>query len=303
MSTICTSVQIRTPLRFGSLAVFPLDADICEAPDYLMLSEALEVGCLSISEVDANGEVPFVFAKNSSDLRILLLEGEELAGARQNRVINASILLPTKHSCRIPVSCVEEGRWSGTTDRFRASGISSSPRIRSSLRNSVTRSLHSKNRHESDQSNIWHEIRSSFRTIGTTSATLAMSDANRTFQIEFEDLLQAVPYPDGANGIAVGLGGRVTSIDLFDKWQTCRNVWNSLLSAYVIDATQRVRMTDPLCCQDVKNILKHSNDLRWRQVHVVADGSEYRSSTMQTMLGSVLCLNRSIIHGSLISAI
>lgn len=41
-----------------------------------------------------------------------LLDGEELVGAKQNRILNLSILVPGQTSLEIPVSCVEQSRWS-----------------------------------------------------------------------------------------------------------------------------------------------------------------------------------------------
>ena len=40
-------------------------------------------------------------------------------GAKQNRIINLTILVPPGKTIVIPVSCVEAGRWRFTSDRFR----------------------------------------------------------------------------------------------------------------------------------------------------------------------------------------
>ena len=44
-------------------------------------------------------------------LRVLFLEGEELVGAKQNRILNTSVLIAAHTKSKIPVSCVEAGRW------------------------------------------------------------------------------------------------------------------------------------------------------------------------------------------------
>jgi len=46
-----------------------------------------------ITEVSAGGRVPELAFENSSDETVLLVDGDELVGAKQNRVVNLSILV------------------------------------------------------------------------------------------------------------------------------------------------------------------------------------------------------------------
>jgi hypothetical protein len=47
-----------------------------------------------------------------------MLDGEELIGAKQNRVLNLTILAGARSSLIIPVSCVEAGRWNMQSQHF-----------------------------------------------------------------------------------------------------------------------------------------------------------------------------------------
>jgi len=58
---------------------------------YLTLKEALEKRLLVIKEVSAQASVPELKVINNADLPVLLLDGEELAGAKQNRVLNTTM--------------------------------------------------------------------------------------------------------------------------------------------------------------------------------------------------------------------
>ena len=90
-----------------------------EAPvDFLTLDEALEREALVITEVNEGGSVAELKVANRSDQKVLLLDGEELVGAKQNRVLNVTILIAPQSETVIPVSCVEQGRWSYRSRQF-----------------------------------------------------------------------------------------------------------------------------------------------------------------------------------------
>jgi hypothetical protein len=109
---------------FNNMAIIPLFSSVNHAPRYLSLGEALEKGLLTVTEVSQAGAVPELKVSNTSDLPVLLLDGEELAGAKQNRVLNTTILLVENSETIIPVSCTEHGRWDYATPVFAESGNS-----------------------------------------------------------------------------------------------------------------------------------------------------------------------------------
>ncbi len=114
-------IKIGDDEKFEGFQVFPLFSDIDYEVEYLMMREALDQGLLIIEEVSSSGDVNKLTATNKSDLPILLLGGEELEGAKQNRILNVSILLPPNKRSVIPVNCVEAGRWSYRKKDFKSS--------------------------------------------------------------------------------------------------------------------------------------------------------------------------------------
>src|SRR5262245_32415074 len=105
------NLRLGEPAAFRNLIVFPLFGCNDRAPEYLTLDEALEQGLARVTEVSEGGSVPELAFENDGARRVLLVDGEELVGARQNRVLNLSILVAPKSKVVIPVSCVEQGRW------------------------------------------------------------------------------------------------------------------------------------------------------------------------------------------------
>ena len=62
--------------------------------------------------------VPELRVVNPLDANVLLYDGEELLGAKQNRILNVTVLVPAASEKTVPVSCVEEGRWHARSAAF-----------------------------------------------------------------------------------------------------------------------------------------------------------------------------------------
>ena len=123
VKTAISSLKLAEPTTHGGLTIFPLTSGLDSDLGYLLLEEGLRKGLVTIREVSEGGSVPELTVENRADLPLLIVDGEELVGAKQNRVANLTMLLPAKKTTIIPVSCVEAGRWSysrpdfGVTDR------------------------------------------------------------------------------------------------------------------------------------------------------------------------------------------
>jgi hypothetical protein len=81
--SLIEGLQVGEPLRHGNLAMFPLFSERDATPDYLTLDEAMATYKCRIREVTEGGSVPELTFENLSDEKILLLDGEELVGAKQ----------------------------------------------------------------------------------------------------------------------------------------------------------------------------------------------------------------------------
>jgi hypothetical protein len=112
------SVQFGESQTFKNIAIVPLIAPGDGTFQYRALGEALAAGDLGITETSANGSVRELLVVNRGNKPVLLMDVEELAGAKQNRVLNTSIVLKEASETKIPVSCRERGRWSYASKGF-----------------------------------------------------------------------------------------------------------------------------------------------------------------------------------------
>ncbi len=130
MSVSFPHVRVGEPVRCQALSVFPLFDGQQTPVDYLLSDEGIGSGAVTVEEVSEGGSVPNLFVENKGDIRVLFLEGEQLIGAKQNRVLNTSVLIAAKSKVKIPVSCVEQGRWRSRSRHFGSSGSHSPSKLR-----------------------------------------------------------------------------------------------------------------------------------------------------------------------------
>src|SRR4051812_18959559 len=123
-------LRVGEPDVSGPLAVFPVFGPEPRLA-YVTFATALKQG-LKIKELDRSASVNDIQVENPLDVPVLLYEGEEVLGAQQNRTFDVTILVPSRTSLRIPVSCVEHGRWDHGrhADAFSAAPQTAYPELR-----------------------------------------------------------------------------------------------------------------------------------------------------------------------------
>lgn len=230
------SLELGKPHQYGALTVFPLLSDD-DGPEYLMLSEALERKLLTITEISEGGSVPDLKVESRADLPILLIDGEELAGAKQNRAVNATILLRERAITIIPVSCTEQGRWRYTERAFQSSGKVMAKSVRAAKAYSVSHSLREEGTYRSDQGEVWSNISELHAQVGSASPTHAMRDAYSRVQPTLDRVTDTIPEPAARQrGSLVVVGNTVAGFDLLSRASAYRQVHRKLLESYAMDA-------------------------------------------------------------------
>jgi hypothetical protein len=302
MSTTLPDVRVGDPIRHEALAVFPLFSHDGSDVDYLLSDEAIEAGSLTVEEVSEGGSVPNLLVTNKGDSRVLFLEGEELRGAKQNRVLNTSVLIAAQSKTPIPVSCVEQGRWRYRSRQFTSGGSHSSSKLRHFIKASVSDSLKTGGSHTSDQGAVWTEVSRQMGSLGTSSGTGAMADTYEAYQEKLAEFRDRLKYVEGATGVAVAIGKKIVALDLFDKAPTCKKVWNRLLTGVVMDALEAPRSEDLAEPVDVEALLQRLRGTAWEPAPAVGEGREYRFDADQEAHGSALVFENSMLHGSIVVA-
>ena len=221
---------------FANLAMIPLLRKHAPPPAYVTLDEALPTGRFRVTEVSEMGHVPELRVHNDLEMPVLLLDGEELVGAKQNRVVNLTILVPAHTVLTIPVSCVEAGRWHHVAPEFASSGRAQFREGRVHKLMQVSSSLDLGGSAASDQGDVWQRISDRAERLGTHSPTSAMHDIYESQRHHVEEYVRALGQADGQVGAAFAIGGQFVGVEFFDAAQTMGRLLAKIVSSYALDA-------------------------------------------------------------------
>ena len=230
------NIQLGKAVAYENLCIFPLLSKMETELGYLSMKTALEKQQIEIQEVSESGSVPNLKVINHSGLPVLIIDGEEVAGAKQNRIVNTSILVPAQKEVLIPVSCTEQGRWSYKSENFSDSGIVMAAKARSSSSYRVSASLKQERGFVAGQGEVWQDVAELHTRSGTHSSTQAMKDAYELKQKQIEAYLQAFPLQEGQKGIIVFMNGQLAGMDYLSRYSAYADIHEKLLKSHVIEA-------------------------------------------------------------------
>jgi hypothetical protein len=213
------------------LVIGALDWGVAREPAYETATAAGRTGDLELRE-QGGGTVPAIEAV-TKEKTVVIFAGDTVVGGKQNRIINVTVWLPAKSVTPIPVSCLEAGRWnqgyrfetSRKSDyllRAKMSAQLSETALREQQMVAMAPPGHGPRRHSyaADQGGVWDEIAAKEARFGARSGSSALHDLYAGEADDIDAVVRAFPCPTGATGIAVGIGGRLIAVELFDAPST-----------------------------------------------------------------------------------
>jgi len=237
ITTLLASLRTGDPKIHAGLGLWPVFADRRPEPAYITLVEALALTGFRVTEISEGGSVPNLRVVNETPHHVLLFDGEELKGAKQNRILNTSILIAAGTALDVPVSCTEQGRWSYASAEFGSSGSLAYAQLRKSKSVSVAKNLEAHASHASDQGAVWDEIESLHEAANSSgkTETRAMKDAYNERQKELDDFTREIPLLDGQCGLLAVIGDRVEGIDVLSRPEAYAKLHRRLVESHAMD--------------------------------------------------------------------
>ncbi|MET0084848.1 MAG: DUF6569 family protein, partial [Sedimenticola sp.] len=216
ISETLSQVSLGEPQFCRNLSLFPILSRAIVAPAYRILDDALSQGCARVTEVSEAGNVPELLFANECEQSVLLLDGEELVGAKQNRILNLTVLAPANRQIVIPVSCVEHGRWRAESAEFTSGKRAHYAAGRARMSADISFSLRSSGSPRSDQAGVWADISEKAARMEGISDTGASAAIYETHQVRLKEYQEAFSAIELQTGALFAINNEVVGLDLFD---------------------------------------------------------------------------------------
>jgi hypothetical protein len=224
-------LSVGEPAVHGNLAVYPvyLPGGGEKLGDVLTMAEAMDTGKFKIAEIEEGASVNTLEVRNDTGKHVVLLAGEMVRGAKQDRIISFDTVIPPGGKFNVDAFCVEAGRWTEVSEHFDYKKEIAPASIRATAQG---------NR---DQSRVWAEVSKVNAERGAVTGTDALTASydDPEFQADvkkYEKALKEVAKNEDVVGVIVVAEGSVKAGDVFANHDLFAAVWPQLLTSYAMDA-------------------------------------------------------------------
>jgi hypothetical protein len=283
------------PITAHGLGIIPIIGDTAlDLPVIDLLEQAFDGGTFKVTEESEGGTVPFLRGENLGAKPVLILEGEELVGGKQNRIVNTTIIVLAGSTIKIPVSCMEAGRWDNRRRDFDAGGAIFRAKSRAVQKASVACSLRVDGSFRSDQGAVWNQVSESLAELDASSATADFRAGREKAAHQIEDIVQAVRPLDKQVGAIFLAEGKILG---------CELLVTSDLFAKALDKIVRGFAFEVLSSKETKGISTDEVTKWWEKVlsakltrHASPGAGEDIRLDTPELLGSGLYWNDNLVH-------
>ncbi|GEM_PF-4139859 len=222
------------PVKHGLISVYPLTARAEIRAGGLLLSSDIAAR-LEVAETEKGGRMSILRVRTLGEQPVLLQAGTVLRGGNQDRLPSRDTVVFPGGWTDIPVYCCEHGRWSKEREGFQVSPELALPSLRRLVYSGRSQTI------------IWDEVKKDLFAVQAKSAYGSLRDAydDAGFRKRAEEyqkgLSQGLEEADDATGVAVAVGDKLLSVELYGSPEVFRQALPGLLSGLSMQALAQER--------------------------------------------------------------
>ena len=238
LASFLNQLEIRTPLSYRGLAVFPVV--LRDEPElvgkWLSAEAAISRGVLVVTEKGGGGSVPHVVVANRSrHTHVFIMAGELISGGKQTRTVRQDVVLAPGQKVDIGVFCVERGRWSGK-GAFKSRGLLVPQSMQKALRGGT------------DQARVWADVSRTNSALSTRSRTgnleAGLNSAKVRARLNVVRRALVPEVPRDSIGFIFVHHGRAVGAEFFGRSYLALEYLPKLIDSYAVDFVLQNQKTE-----------------------------------------------------------
>jgi hypothetical protein len=277
------NIEVSEQIFLRNLTIYPITGVTKNGFDASTIDEVLHSKRGVFRELDTP-DINTIEFDNRNDDPVLLIDGEEITGSLQNRIIALSSIVEARSTKNISVICAEEGRWDDL------GGFQTGHCAYSQIRTILVKSLHRK---IDTQRAIWNEINRKLTVTKTISTTSSMHDIYHSLNAE---IARYVEDFSSINHSAIGFiavaSNRILGCDIFCSTKIYHKFELKLIRSYILDAIEHQKKEPNV--PDVKKFFTTlHNVLAKKKVRKKTGNEKIKGGDF---LGQVLIYDKNPVH-------
>lgn len=197
--------------------------------NYISCNEAMEKNHIEVKEVNESGSVNNLVVLNHSAHLVFFSDGDILSGAKQNRILNTSVLLAPNSKTVVPVSCVEQGRWRHISPKFKGNDYLAPSKLRAKKSEEVKENLKINSSFMCSQHSVWSEVEDYQINLKVNSPTSNLLDVFEEKKRDIDNFIADFKVEEEANGMTVFINKNILSVDAFNRTNIYKEYFQKIL--------------------------------------------------------------------------
>ena len=287
LDNINVDIELLTPQVHENMAIIPIKTAQNYKIDLLTLEKGIELSLVNVKECE-HSQVNTLIVENKSVAPLILIDGEEVVGGDQNRIVSQTLIIAPQSSMKIPVNCSEQGRWAYKKEFIHSDYIADYNTRRSKE--------FARRQNRSVQHAVWSSIRDVEDEYSFASPTSALSESYDNLKKTHNDAVKSFEIAEGQNGVLVIVDGEVKGFEVFLNSDIYRQFHEKIIKSYLINSKDENSMFS-VNVDEAKSVINSAIDSSFELKESIGLEESYEFEN-DNGLGVISIYEKEIIHWS-----
>ena len=287
LNNLNVDIELLTPQVHENIAIIPLRREKNYKIDLLTLEKGIELGLVNVKECEQS-QVNTLIVENNAVTPLILIDGEEVVGGDQNRIVSETIIIAPESSMKIPVNCSEQGRWAYKKEFIHSDYIANY--------NTRRAKEYARRKNRSVQHTVWSSIHDVENDYSFASPTSALSESYDNLKRNHNEIVKSFEIVKGQNGVLIIVDGEIKGFEVFLNSDIYKQFHEKIIKSYLIDSKLENSMFS-VNVDEAQNVIDNAIDSNFELKASIGLEESYEFEN-DTGLGVISTYKSEIIHWS-----